>query len=622
MRLPDLTSVKGRLAILAAGLSILILIGGVLVVTQAYHQQKAQIANQLQFTARALTAGVEVDLREYISLLQTLAQTREVRGTNLIELEKLLRRVPLPENASIFVTSADGADGSALVQSHPGVQPPSLLATQSPLLASITNIFISNFEPARADGRQLSVTIPLPGRKRFLTLAFPSKAISESLALRQMAGDNLITVVDRNGVIAARSRDAHKFVGQSATPSFWKQVVASPRGALESVTLDGTPVISTYERSNLSGWTIVHSAPRSEALASAQKLLVVGGALGIACLVIAFFTVRHLSYALVSAINTLVQMAGTVGKGEVPDHVETGLYETNIVASALKTSAQSLNHHAHELEDFKKSLEHRVQTQTAQLRATNAEISIANRQLEGFGRIAAHDLREPLRTISAFSSILLEDHGQELPSKSLENVQAISAEAHKLSTLLDKVLFYSNIPAMRHNPEPVNLTHLIAELRGDLADLLSVKKGELRADSLPTITADHLLIRQLFVCLIENGLKFARREARPVVKVSSSEDDSTLRITVQDNGIGFDSNLGDSIFQPFHRLQGSSEQAGFGMGLAIARRIVEKHCGTIRAFGAPGHGSRFEIAFPKNTENPRSASPAALRSLNLPTRQN
>ena len=620
MRLPDLNSVKARLTILAAGLSILILIGGLLVVTQAYHQQSALIAKQLQFTARALTIGVDVHVREYISLLQTLAQTRAFRGTNLVEIENFLQRLPLPENASIFLTSATG---SPLVQSHPGVQPPilSFAARSASSAATSTNFFISDYQSARADGRQLSVTLPLLGGEHLLTLAFPSEALSESLALRQMAGDNLITIVDRNGIIAARSRDAHKFVGQAASPSFWKQVAGTPQGVLHSVTLDGTPVITTYERSPLSGWTIVHSAPRSEALASAQQLLFIGGALGIACLVIIFFTVRHLSHALVAAINTLVQMAATVGKGGVPVQAETGLLETNIVASTLRTSAQNLNHHAHELEDFRKSLEHRVQTQTAQLRATNAELSITNRQLEDFGRIAAHDLREPLRTISAFSIMLLEDHSEQLAPKAVEDVHQISAEAHKLSTLLDKVLLYSKIPAMRHNPDQVSLSDLVADIRKDLADLISLHKGQLLVDPLPTVTADPLLFRQLFICLVENGFKFARRDIPPIVRISSSEADSTVRITVQDNGIGFDSNLAEALFQPFRRLHDSTERPGFGMGLAVARRIVEKHSGTIRAIGVPGQGSRFEVTLPKNNEYLRNESRASLGTLQLPTRQ-
>ncbi|HVK57925.1 MAG TPA: ATP-binding protein [Candidatus Kapabacteria bacterium] len=619
MRLPDLTSVKARLTILAAGLSILILLGGLLVVTQAYHQQNTLIAKQLQFTARALTTGVDVHLREYISLLQTLAQTRGFRTTNLVEIEQLLQRVPLPENVSIFYSTATG---SLLAQSHPGVRPPILTsAVQSASHdASATNIFISNFEPARADGRQLSVTLPLGGGERLLTLAFPSEVLSESLALRQMAGDNLITIVDRNGVIAARSRDLHKFLGQSASPSFWQQVIASRKGVLHSVTLDGTPVITTYERSHLSGWTIVHAAPRYEALASAQQLLFIGGVLGIACLVITFLTVRRLSHALVEAIDTLVQMAATVGKGGVPDQAETGLRETNIVAFALRTSAQSLNQHAHELEEFKKSLEHRIQTQTVQLRATNAELSITNRQLEDFGRIAAHDLREPLRTISAFSIMLLEDHSEQLSPKSVEDTQHISAEARKLSTLLDKVLLYSKIPAMRHNPDQVSLSDLVADIRNDLAGLISLHKGQLLVDPLPTVTADPLHFRQLFICLIENGFKFARRDIPPIVRISSSEADSTVRITVQDNGIGFDSNLTEALFQPFHRLHDSTERPGFGMGLAVARRIVEKHGGTIRAIGVSGQGSRFEITLPKNNEYLRNESRASLGTLQLPTR--
>jgi signal transduction histidine kinase len=170
-----------------------------------------------------------------------------------------------------------------------------------------------------------------------------------------------------------------------------------------------------------------------------------------------------------------------------------------------------------------------------------------------------------------------------------------------MHTLINDLLTFSRVTSKAQPFVPVDLGQIAHEVLSDLEVRVQQTGGRVEVGSLPTLDADPLQMRQLLQNLIGNGLKFHRAGVPPVVEVRASStggDRPGVRLEVEDNGIGFDTKYLDRIFTPFQRLHGRTEYEGTGMGLAVCRRIVERHGGTITAESAPGEGAKFTVELP------------------------
>jgi PAS domain S-box-containing protein len=238
--------------------------------------------------------------------------------------------------------------------------------------------------------------------------------------------------------------------------------------------------------------------------------------------------------------------------------------------------------------------------------ATRLEQS--NRELQDFAMVASHDLQEPLRKIQAFGDLLKEECGPALNPDGQEYLALMQDAARRMQSLIQALLSLSRVTTRGQPFVPVDLSAVVCEVVTDLEMRLQQTGGRVEVDSLPAIEADPMQMRQLFQNLIGNALKFHRAEEPPVVRVSGQlvdDPDATAgdaasfgRIRVEDNGIGFDEKYLDRIFAPFQRLHTTTDYDGTGMGLAICRRIVERHAGRITAGSAPGRGSNFVLDLP------------------------
>ena len=249
-----------------------------------------------------------------------------------------------------------------------------------------------------------------------------------------------------------------------------------------------------------------------------------------------------------------------------------------------------------------KLLEHLVRERTAELERSNS-------QLEEFATVASHDLQEPLRKIEAFGERLQVKCSSELGKQGKENLERILKSAARMRTLINDLLAFSRITTKLRTFMRVDLASVASEVVSDLEGLIQQTGGTVEINELPSIVADPLQIRQLFQNLIVNGLKFHHPGTAPVVSLSArpvpgpdgmKDLPSTgwHEIAVQDNGIGFAEIHADQIFQVFQRLHGRKEYEGTGMGLAICRKIVERHKGRITARSKPGLGSTFLVVLP------------------------
>jgi PAS domain S-box-containing protein len=243
-------------------------------------------------------------------------------------------------------------------------------------------------------------------------------------------------------------------------------------------------------------------------------------------------------------------------------------------------------------------LELRVQERTAELSATVARLELVNAELQEFAFVASHDLQEPLRKIQTFCDLAQKRCAPVLDSTSKDYLDRVVNSASRMRQLLSDLLQFSRVAT---RPEPFKKIDLVKIVQ-EAADVFeaSVKETgcQIEVENIPAIEADESQMSRLFQNLIGNALKFRSAET-PVIKVYGKLDGKRIcEIFVKDNGMGFDPKYAELIFKPFQRLHGRREYDGTGMGLAICRKIVERHGGSIRAESEVGKGSTFIIRLP------------------------
>jgi signal transduction histidine kinase len=235
----------------------------------------------------------------------------------------------------------------------------------------------------------------------------------------------------------------------------------------------------------------------------------------------------------------------------------------------------------------------------------------SNQDLQEFAFVASHDLQEPLRKIRAFGERLASACGEGLSPEGKDYLRRMLNAAQRMAVLIGDLLTFSRVATRAQPPAPVDLGTSAHEVLSDLEARVEEVGGRVEIEDLPTVDADPTQIRQLFQNLIGNSLKFHRAGEPPVVKVHagpprdhrgpsiwSRPPRGFCQVTVEDNGIGFDPKYADRIFGPFQRLHGRGEYEGTGIGLAVCRKIVERHGGAIVATGTPGEGAAFTFILP------------------------
>jgi PAS domain S-box-containing protein len=265
-----------------------------------------------------------------------------------------------------------------------------------------------------------------------------------------------------------------------------------------------------------------------------------------------------------------------------------------------------------------------------QLRSSAARLQQSNRELEDFATVASHDLQEPLRKIQAFVGCLRDEQPDALNAEARDYLDRIQGAANRMATLVSDLLELSRVSSNGQRFFPVDLGEVAAEVLSDLEARIAQTGGRVEVSHLPTVVGDATQMRQLLQNLVGNALKFHRKGVPPVVRVSAeivdgpsrsglrraaeasgasgahaangsnaaSGANATCRITVADNGIGFDEKYLDRVFKIFQRLNARGAYEGTGIGLAICRKIVERHCGTITATSTTGAGSTFVVSMP------------------------
>jgi PAS domain S-box-containing protein len=232
-----------------------------------------------------------------------------------------------------------------------------------------------------------------------------------------------------------------------------------------------------------------------------------------------------------------------------------------------------------------------------QLKQANAELARSNQELEQFAYVASHDLREPLRKIKSYTDLLAKRYQGQLDEKADKYIAYITDGALRMQTLITDLLTYSRVGREEIALAPTDLNAVLNRTLTDLSTAIQESKALITTDALPTVRANSCQMGQLLQNLIANAIKFSGKQP-PQIQIRAVEHDQSWTISVQDNGIGIEPQYADRIFIIFQRLHTRDEYPGTGIGLAICKKIVERHGGEIWVESEPGRGTTFSFTLP------------------------
>jgi PAS domain S-box-containing protein len=237
------------------------------------------------------------------------------------------------------------------------------------------------------------------------------------------------------------------------------------------------------------------------------------------------------------------------------------------------------------------TLEERVNERTAQLED-------ANKELQAFAYSVSHDLRAPLRAIDGFSKYVLEDHGQAIDSEGQRLLGLIRSNTQKMDKLITDILSLSRVTRGEHKKSIIDMTKMAMSMLNEAASPEILEKLEFAIEPLPPTNADPTFIKQVWINLISNAIKFSSLKMKPEIKIGGYKENNYNVYYISDNGVGFNPEYAHKLFGVFQRLHKADEFEGTGVGLAIVQRIIHRHGGKVWAESKEGRGATFYFSLP------------------------
>lgn len=293
----------------------------------------------------------------------------------------------------------------------------------------------------------------------------------------------------------------------------------------------------------------------------------------------------------------LTEAAAAIGKGEFDVTVKPRS-DHDLLGNAIVTMKENLQSLIHDLKQAKseidalnKSLEKKVTDRTRQLEETNKE-------LEAFSYSVSHDLRAPLRAINGFASILKEDHIDKLDTNALGRIDTIIHNSNMMGQLIDDLIAFSKTGGKVLEKKPVDMKALSLLCTDELLHQEPASKYDIRISDLHPCYGDEHLLKQVWLNLIGNAIKYSSKVESPRIEIRSERQNGCCVYFVRDNGVGFDMKYAHKLFEVFQRLHTEDAFKGTGIGLALVKRIINKHNGRAGAESVPGAGTTFYFTIP------------------------
>lgn len=344
----------------------------------------------------------------------------------------------------------------------------------------------------------------------------------------------------------------------------------------------------------------------SRVMASLRRDLVVLAFVTGLALLTAYVVARGLIPRITKPVQKLTEVAKAVSEGhnygvraDVTTTDEIGLLTKafNEMLDGIQVREAALRRANAEVEAAHDKLEERV-------RARTAELARSNRDLEQFAYIVSHDLQEPLRKVKSFTQLFAQHFAGKLDNDGVKYIGFVTDGAERMQALIQDLLSYSRVTRVELDRVDADLNVVLADALSTLENVIKDSKAVVTADVLPRLPVNPRMITMVFQNLVSNALKF-RRDVSPEVHVGARYDMGEWVISVRDNGIGIEPRHFERLFQVFQRLHARGDYPGTGIGLAICKKVVERHLGRIWVESEPGKGSTFSFTLP---EKPDTAS--------------
>lgn len=302
--------------------------------------------------------------------------------------------------------------------------------------------------------------------------------------------------------------------------------------------------------------------------------------------------------ALRELLQNIIPQQNTIENFEV-SHLFPNIGERVMVLNARRIE-QNGNHEEMILlaiEDFTDR-----QLSERKLQRYNDALKRSNEELQQFAYVASHDLQEPLRAISGYAQLLESRYASALDERGTHFIHEVTNATRRMQTLINDLLQYSRVGTQGQPFSPVDLKVIIQDAIHDMEETINAANAKITYDNLPTLNADAPQLTRVFQNLLQNAIKYRGNES-PKIHISSFQKDDRWHIAVSDNGIGIDMDYAERIFAIFQRLHTRREYPGTGIGLAVAKRIIERHGGSIWVESDGVSGSTFFFTIPVHLEN-------------------
>lgn len=251
-----------------------------------------------------------------------------------------------------------------------------------------------------------------------------------------------------------------------------------------------------------------------------------------------------------------------------------------------------------ELREKVEEMEIEVYKRALEIKNMNTQLEAVNKELDAFSYSVSHDLKSPLRIVNAYANMLKEDYNDKLEEEGIRIIEAICSNTERMSNLIDELLAFSKLGRQELKKHPVNMNVLIQKVLIEMKRSVT-HKAEIRLGELPNVMGDENLIYQVMYNLISNAVKYSLKKEHPVIEIAGEEMNNEVTFFVKDNGAGFDMKYAGKLFGVFQRLHSIEEFEGLGVGLAIVKRVIEKHNGKIWADAKIDKGATFSFSLTK-----------------------
>ena len=403
-------------------------------------------------------------------------------------------------------------------------------------------------------------------------------------------------ITDSRGLIIAHQANPKYVQEQTDFSSVLpvRAALAGQHGTMQYISsTDGQENLGAYMPLPGTGWAVVYLVPTQVAFTPLTRLvyttLSITVVIAIIVIIVSLVMVRR---QITRPLGQLTAAAEKIGTGDLSQRVKvTTGDEIGQLGAEFNQMAESLSDKETQLRDYAAQLEQKVEERTVELTRSNADLA-------QFAYVASHDLQEPLRMVSSFMQLIEQRYKDKLDTAGTEFINYAVDGANRMQTMISDLLTFSRVGTRGKPFEPIDCEVILDQTLTNLQMAIEDSQAIITRDPLPTVMTDDTQMVQLFQNLIGNAIKF-RRQEQLRVHISAQAKEEEWVFSVRDNGTGIDPQYTERIFVIFQRLHSKEEYPGTGIGLAVCKRVLERHGGKIWVESQPGQGSTFYFTIPK-----------------------